>query len=71
MPKQAQAEPDPHVVNFRFSLHQDVQIIPLNLTGRVFARCDRGEGEHDYRLVYWANGDRRDQWLYEHELREV
>lgn len=57
-------------VVFRFRLHQDVQIIPLKLTGRIFARCERGEGMIEYRVIYWSEGKREDQWLFEHELSE-
>lgn len=62
---------DSLTVTFRFRLQQDVQIVPLKLTGRVFARCDRGAGLSDYRVVYWSEGKRYDEWLYEHELTEV
>ncbi len=57
---------------FRFALNQDVLILPLKpLRGRVFARCERGEGVVEYRVIYWAENKREDQWLYEHELAEV
>lgn len=58
-------------VTFRFALHQEVRVVPMDLTGRIFARCERGNGERDYRVIYWANGERRDQWLYEHELGDA
>lgn len=60
-----------NIVHFRFGLHQEVKIIPLKLTGRIMARCDRGEGLHDYRVIYWADCKRNDEWLYEHELSEA
>lgn len=62
---------DELTVTFRFRLQQDVQIIPLKLTGRVLARCDRGEGLTDYRVIFWADNTRHDEWLYEHELSEL
>lgn len=55
-------------VTFIFEIGQDVQIRALELTGRIFARCDRGNGLHDYRVVWWAESKRSDEWLYEHEL---
>ncbi len=61
---------DHYAVIFRFRLQQDVAIVPLKLTGRVFARCDRGEGLVDYRVIYWSEGKRCDEWLFEHELSE-
>ena len=58
-------------VTFRFAMHQNVQIVPLELTGRVFARCDRGDNVRDYRVIYWVDGKRCDEWLYEHELTDA
>lgn len=54
-------------VQFRYSVHQEVLIAPLNVRGKIFARCDRGDA-HDYRVVYYYDGQRRDDWLYEFEL---
>ena len=56
-------------VQFTFRIGQDVTIKALELTGRVFARCDRGNGLHDYRVIWWADSKRNDEWLYENELR--
>lgn len=55
-------------VKFKYEIHQDVLIEPLELPGKIFARCDRGNNVRDYRIVWWANGKRNDEWLYEHEL---
>ncbi|MEW5833614.1 MAG: hypothetical protein AB1832_01000 [Pseudomonadota bacterium] len=71
MPKRTDPPADSHVVTFRFRIAQDVKIAALELQGRVFARCDRGEGENNYRVIYWSNGARHDAWLYEHELSEI
>ena len=60
-----------NTVIFAFAVHQDVTIAALGLPGRIFARCDRGDGAHTYRVIWWANGDRKDEWLYEHELSEA
>lgn len=58
-------------VTFKYDIGQDVYITSLHLPGRVFARCDRGHGVHDYRVVWWAESKRNDEWLYEHELGAV
>jgi len=55
-------------VSFKFGIHEDVNIAPLSLTGRVLARCDRGAGVRDYRVVWCSDSKRNDEWLYEHEL---
>lgn len=55
-------------VRFRFDIRDTVVVLPLNITGVVYARCDRGNGIHDYRVVFWYDGQRRDDWLYDIEL---
>lgn len=57
-------------IQFRFTIFQDVTIVAMKIEGRVLARCDRGGDLHDYRIVYWAEGKRNDEWLYEFELTE-
>lgn len=54
-------------VHFRFKIGQSVVIASLEQPGKVFARCDRGNA-HDYRVVWWHDGKRNDEWLYDHEL---
>jgi hypothetical protein len=55
-------------VKFKFMVGQEVFIKPLEtIQGVVYARCDRGNFK-DYRIVYWFNGARHDEWLYENEL---
>lgn len=58
-----------NLVEFRFWINQDVLIVPMDITGRVLARCDRGNF-HEYRVVYWAESKRSDDWLCEFELSE-
>lgn len=57
-------------IQFRFALAQDVVIVQIKIEGKVLARCDRGHGLHDYRVIYWADSKRNDEWLYEFELTE-
>ena len=58
-------------VSFRFKIKQDVKIIALDLPAKVMARCDRGDDVRDYRIVYWADCKRCDEWVYEFEIKEV
>ncbi len=53
---------------FIYEIGQDVRIVPLTLIGRVCERCDRGNGHHDYQVVYWADSRRHADWLLPHEL---
>lgn len=62
---------DPYVVRFRFKMEQDVKIVPLKLIGRVMGRSERSPGLHDYRVIYWADSKRHDEWLYDHELDDA
>lgn len=57
-------------VYFKFDIKQDVQIIALKLPAKVMARCDRGNDIRDYRIVYWSDGKRYDEWVFEHEIKE-
>ena len=57
-------------VYFKFSIKEDVKIIALNLPAKVMARCDRGNDIRDYRLIFWSEGKRYDEWVFEHEIQE-
>lgn len=57
-------------VDFKFDIHEIVWIIPLELKGEILARCDRGT-YLEYRIVYWAESKRNDEWLHEQELRSL
>ena len=53
---------------FDFAINQSVRVVPLGLSGVVTQRCDRGAGQHDYQVVYWADGKRNVEWLLPFEL---
>lgn len=53
---------------FAYRISQEVRIKPLGLDGMVMQRCDRGAGQHDYQVVYWADSKRQVEWLLPHEL---
>lgn len=56
------------LVIFKFAMFQKVTIKPLGrITGEVLARCDRGT-YREYRVVYWAESKRCDEWMLEDEL---
>lgn len=54
-------------VTFVFSINQTVTINALGLKGLVLARCDRGP-YREYRVIWWSEGQRKDDWLLESEL---
>jgi len=53
---------------FAYEINQSVRVVPLGLQGVVLQRCDRGANQHDYQVVYWADGKRNSEWLLPHEL---
>jgi hypothetical protein len=55
-------------VDFKFEIGNEVAIKAL--TFMVLAHRDRGNGLHDYHIVYWRDGKRYEAWLYESELVE-
>ena len=55
-------------VEFKYRPGQPVYITALELEGVVMACCFRSGGSKDYRVIYWADGKRNDEWLYEFEL---
>lgn len=59
-----------NTVTFRYRIHQEVTLKDLQLRGRVMARMDRGRDFTEYRVIWWADAKRYDQWICEHELEE-
>lgn len=53
---------------FAFSLGQEVRIRALGLSGTVMARMDRAGDIFEFRVIWWSDGKRNDEWLYENEL---
>jgi hypothetical protein len=56
---------------FVYEIEEVVFIKPIGLTGVVMQRCDRGAGQHDYQVVYWADQRRNVEWLLLHELGKL
>ena len=57
-------------VDFKFRLGQTVKVTAMDLTGTIVSRCEKHRNNHTYMVIYYANGDRRDEWMYEFELEE-
>lgn len=53
---------------FAFEINQVVTVKALDLQGMVVQRCDRGAGQHDYQVVFWADGKRTVEWMFEWEI---
>ena len=54
-------------IQFTFRIGQKITVIPLQLPGVVLGRADRGAWR-EYRIVYWSDGKRYDDWLLEEEI---
>jgi hypothetical protein len=55
------------VVEFAYSVGQKVKVVPLALPGYVEALCLDNQGL-TYKVVYWSEGKRESQWLYDWEI---
>lgn len=62
-------------IDFKFAIGDIVKIKALSLPGTVIAACHRGfladvkyKDLNDYRIIYWADSKRFDEWLFEFEL---
>lgn len=58
---------DQLVTEWRYAIGQRVQLLPLQCSGIIMARMDRGV-EQEYQLVWWSDGRRHHDWLLATEL---
>ncbi|HKQ06626.1 MAG TPA: hypothetical protein VJ464_15945 [Blastocatellia bacterium] len=64
------SDADAYTARFRFRLEQEVRIVALKLPGRIIARCQKVNAVPSYEVIWWADGQRHDEWLFEFELGE-
>jgi len=50
-----------------FDIGSEVRIIAIDAQARIIARTEDRTGVI-YRVIYWIDGERRDDWLYGWEL---
>lgn len=55
-------------VEFRFAIGDRVLITEAKIEAWVERMAFGPETGHEYRVVYWHDGSRRSEWLYEREL---
>lgn len=58
-------------VEFRFSVGQRVRIPEAKIVGTVDRIAFGPEFGHEYRVVFWHDGQRRCEWLYEREVEDA
>lgn len=57
-------------VVFQFKNFQTVHIKAINADGFVISRIANCEGQNEYKVKFWIEGERKDDWFYEFELKE-
>lgn len=57
-------------IEFAFSLGDKVIIVAIDRPGRVDSQTNDCRGLM-YRVIYWSEGSRKMEWVYEDELRSL
>lgn len=55
-------------VQFAFASYQGVIVREINAKGFVHSRMSNQHGEEEYKVRYWVDGKREDDWFYAFEL---
>lgn len=58
-------------VEFAFDSLQKVKIKDIDAAGLVTSRLANAEGQNEYKITYWLDGRRQQEWFYEIELTEA
>lgn len=54
-------------IEFKFALKESVVVLAIGMVGTVDSVSRNINGEQ-YRVVYWNDGERRQEWLYDWEI---
>jgi hypothetical protein len=57
-------------VEFKFEIEEEVKLKDIDMKGRVEAQLNNINGVQ-YGIVYWNNGARYSEYLYEWELEKM
>jgi hypothetical protein len=57
-------------VNYKHDIGDSVLIKDVNANGRVDSLSTDRNGQM-YRIVFWMNGDRKAEWMYDWELEQL
>lgn len=56
-------------VVFKFNIGDTVNILDANdISGRIACMLHNAKGNNEYQVVWWSDGKRQVEWLYEWEL---
>ena len=56
------------MTTYRFELLDKVKLKAISLEGRIIAQCTYSGDMPSYRVIWWADNKRNDEWVYEFEL---
>lgn len=57
-------------VNYKYDLGDKVKIIAVDMPGQVDSLCTSESG-NTYRVVFWNNGRRYSDWMYDWEIQKA
>lgn len=55
-------------ITFAFRNLQKVKVREIEALGFVLSRLANCEGQNEYKVKYWMEGKRSEEWFYEFEL---
>ena len=55
-------------IDFAYSMGERVVVTEAKIEGTVDRVAFGPEYGHEYRIIFWHEGSRRNEWVYEHEL---
>lgn len=58
------------VVTFEFYVGQPVEVVELEAPGVVLSQW-ASDRAHRYQVAWWINGERKEDYLFGHELRSI
>lgn len=57
-------------IDFDYSECETVFILPLKVIGKINGLMV-SDGSKSYRVLYWWEGNRKQEWLCEHEIEKL
>jgi hypothetical protein len=58
-------------VKFEYSTRERVKVIGIDTVGFIEAMLINHSGGLEYRVVYWLDGERHEEWMYGTEIELV
>ena len=59
------------VVEFMYKRFQTVIISATGSQGFVCSRMNNSNGDNEYKVSYWIESIKKEEWFYEFELRAI